>query len=499
MTQNKKSAVIIGGGLGGLSTAVSLANRGYAVRLFEKNEHLGGKLNQKEMQGFTFDLGPSILTMPRIFRRLFQEAGKSMDDYCRIIPLQRHWRNIFESGPTFDFFSSPEKTAAHLEEHFPGAGKQFTAYMAYLRRQLRIIDAGYFEKGIDTFGGMFRGTPLKDLIFGLDNYHSMHSTNTSFFGNTPLRDAFDYFIKYVGSSALDAPGFMNILPAVQFEEGLWYVEGGMFNLSRALVRLAEDLGVELNTGTEVTRIIRRDGSARGVVCAGGEEVSADLVVSNMEVIPAMKRLLDAPQKNITRMEHRFGPACSGLVLHLGLDKIYDQLGHHSFIYSNDQTDHFNRVFRQGKLPDDPTLYVVAVTRTDPSQAPEGCDNIKILPHIPPIDPDNPFSPQEYDALAELCLDKMERAGLRDIRKHIIVRDQWTPVDIEANYYSNRGAIYGVESKHWRNFALKAPKKYPHLKNLWFTGGSVNPGGGMPMAVLSGYNAARQICGEMPLL
>ena len=194
----------------------------------------------------------------------------------------------------------------------------------------------------------------------------------------------------------------------------------------------------------------------------------------MEVIPAMRKLLDAPPPEMKKLR-RFEPSCSGIIVHLGLDRVYPQLAHHNFFYSKDLHAHFRRVFREGKLPDDPTLYVVAPTRTDPSQAPPGCDNIKILPHIPPLNESQPATREDYIALKEICLDKLERMGLTDLRRHIVVEDFWTPFDIEARYGSNRGSIYGVACDRRRNFAFKAPKQSSRFRNLFFVGGSVNPG------------------------
>ncbi|ERP38668.1 phytoene desaturase family protein [Chitinivibrio alkaliphilus] len=494
---NKQTAVVIGGGLGGLSAAISLANRGYTVDLYEKNDHVGGKLNTASMEGFQFDLGPSILTLPDIFRTLFTEAGKNFDDYCTIFELSTHWRNFFEDGTVFDFSASKEKTRTEIDALFPGMGKKLDAYFAYCEEQYEICQRGYFSKGVDTFTGMFRATPLGDLLRRLDIFRTMHRTNTAYFGNTPVRDAFDYFIKYVGASALDAPGFMNLLSGVQFEKGLWYVQGGLFSLSRALERLAREVGVRLHTGQEV-RHICTDGTKATGVSVDGKDVFASVVVCNMEVLPALRTLTSVSEKRIARLEERFPPACSGIVIHLGVDMTYPNLAHHNFIYAHDQIDHFKRVFRKKILPDDPTLYVVASTRTDASQAPAGCENIKILPHIPPLDPETPLSREEYDTLAEVCINKLERLACPNLRRHIVVRDQWCPWDIQKRYYSNRGAIYGTDTIHRRNFALKIPKKSKDLENLWFVGGSVNPGGGMPMAVLSGIQAARQITRELPL-
>jgi diapolycopene oxygenase len=214
----------------------------------------------------------------------------------------------------------------------------------------------------------------------------------------------------------------------------------------------------------------------------------------MEVIPAAEQLLQQTPRELKKLQ-KFEPACSGIVVHLGLDRVYPQLAHHNFFYSRHQDRHFDRVFRDKKLPDDPTIYLVAPTRTDPSQAPPGCDNIKILPHIPYINDRNPYTYEDCVALKELCLNKLERMGLTDLRKHVIVEDFWTPFDIQKRYASNRGAIYGVVCDRRKNFAFKAPKRSGVCENLFFVGGSVNPGGGMPMVSLSGQHVARMILRE----
>jgi diapolycopene oxygenase len=213
----------------------------------------------------------------------------------------------------------------------------------------------------------------------------------------------------------------------------------------------------------------------------------------MEVIPAYERLLGEPTSFLRTLD-KFEPACSGLVLHLGTDCLYPQLAHHNFFFSRDPKKHFDDVFRRKVLPEDPTVYVVAPTRTDASQAPERCENIKILPHIPYIQ-DPPFMPEDYTALKERVLDKLERMGLDGLRRHVVVEDMWTPEDIHEQYYSNKGAIYGVVSDRKKNGGFKAPKKSSRYGNLYFVGGSVNPGGGMPTAVLSGQQVRDMIVAQ----
>lgn len=491
---NAKRVVVLGAGLGGMSAAIQLARAGYSVDLVEKNDRVGGKLNIHREAGFSFDLGPSIFTLPQYFRPIFEGDGKRLEDYVPLKRLDLQWRNFFEDGKVVDLFENSERMQKELTALSPHAAEDFASFREYSRLQYDLLERGYLREGLDGFWQFLR-------FYGLGGAKGMDYANTMAGGiakrvrDPHLRAIFEYFIKYVGSSAYDAPGFMNLMPNIQLEYGLWYISGGLYELARAFERRLAETGVRVHLSCEGT-YIRQDGdTVTGVELrdAGGNVsfLAADFAVSNMEVIPATERLLRFSPRKLKRLQ-KFEPSCSGIVLHLGLNREYPQLAHHNFFYSTDQKKHFHRVFREKRLPDDPTIYLVAPTRTDPSQAPPGCENIKILPHIPYINEKHPYTYEDCVALKEICLDKLERMGLTDLRRHIVVEDFWTPFDIEKRYYSNRGSIYGVVSDRWRNFAFKAPKRSPDFRNLFFVGGSVNPGGGMPMVSLSGQHVARMI-------
>ena len=489
LIMSKKEVIVIGSGLGGLSAGISLAQEGYAVTIHEKNARIGGKLNVLEARGYTFDLGPSILTLPHIFERLFARSGKKMKDYIPIRTLRPHWRNFFEDGKVLDLYPEPERMGEEARKvgEDPANVQRFLEYSA---RLYDLVNEGYFEQGLDTsdefakFYGLWK-FPKFDL------FRTMHGGVKRFLKTRHMQDVFDYFIKYVGSSAYHSPAFMNCLPAIQFRFDLWYVDGGLYGIALGLQRLMEELGVTVKLNSEVTEV-RKDGRrVAGIVTKDGEFQAADIVVSNMEVIPAYEKLLREDEEFLQSLD-KFEPACSGLVLELGLDCQYPQLAHHNFLYSGDQKEHFHTVFRKRQLPPDPTIYLVCASRTDPTVAPPGCDGLKILPHIPFIDDDRPLSRNDYLAFKERVLDKLERMGLRDLRQHIVFEHCWTPLDIREQYYSNKGSIYGVVSDRFKNLAFKAPKQSTRYPNLFFVGGSVNPGGGMPMVVLCGQNVAKKV-------
>ena len=494
-----QKVAIIGSGLGGLSAAISLRAAGCEVEVFEKNERIGGKLNLKELNGYTFDLGPSIFTLPQFFEDLFQRAGKKMADYVQLDAVTPQWRNFFEGKPTIDLYQEDDLMRAELAK-LPGDPdshwREFQDFLAYARGQYDIIDSGYFDKGLDSLWEFFKHYNLQLFTGAIDYKNSMSQSIHERLSDPQLRLIFEYFIKYVGSSALDSPGYMNLMPIIQFDYGLWYVRGGMYNLAVGLGKLMEEMDITVHLNADVQAIEKSGKSVTGIRLADGTVHSADIIVSNMEVIPCYQKLPGESQ-NFTRKLEKFAPACSGIVLHLGTDRVFPELAHHNFFYSENQHKHFQTVFHKKQLPEDPTLYVVAPTRTDPSKAPEGCDNIKILPHIPPLEDNSGITHDDYVALKDRCIDKMERCGLTGLRDSIVTEDFLTPVDIERMYRSNQGSIYGVVTDWKKNYGFKAPKTSSKYRNLYFTGGSTNPGGGMPMVILSGQNCADRIIKRHP--
>ena len=379
------------------------------------------------------------------------------------------------------------KLPGDAEKHW----QELQGFLDYARRQYDVIDSGYLKEGIDGLWEFLRHYGIGKISKEIDYKPTMSEAIQERLTDPKLRSIFEYFIKYVGSSALAAPGYMNMMPIIQFDFGLWYVRGGMYQLAEGMAKLMAEMDIKVHLNADVTAIDKEGKKVTGLSLADGKSLKFDTVVSNMEVIPTYEKLLGEPKRFMRKLD-KFQPACSGIVIHLGTDRVYPELAHHNFIYSQNQHKHFQTVFEKKELPEDPTLYVVAPTRTDPSKAPEGGDNIKILPHIPPLSADSDITHEDYLALRERVLDKMERICTPDLRKHIVTEDFLTPVDIERMYRSNKGSIYGVVSDWKLNHGFKAPKTSTKYQNLFFCGGSINPGGGMPMVVLSGQKVADRI-------
>jgi diapolycopene oxygenase len=488
-----KKVVIIGGGLGGLSAAISLAALPeYAVTIIEKNAHLGGKLNVKEIDGYSFDLGPSILTMPHIFEALFDKHQRKMADYIQIEPVRPHWRNFFEDGTVIDLTHKLEDMLQN-KVLTPTDLEDLKKYYAYTEKIYGVSKMVAFDNQLENTWEAMKFKPSVSIFQNMDYFATMDQGVRRYIKNPYLIDILNYFIKYVGSSPYDAPALMNLLPYIQWKYDLWYVKGGMFNISKGMVKLIKELPqITIKTNSEVVAVEKTNTSITTLHLKSGETIQADLIVSNMEAIPFYEKITKESKSLIAKYQRKFEPACSGFALHLGTNKVYPQLAHHNFFYSKKSKVNFSNIFHQHKLNQDPTIYLVAPMRTDLNQGPKGGDIIKILPHIPYIDPKKPFSKADYAAFRENILTKLERMGLTDLRKHIVVEELWTPEIIQDMYYSNRGSIYGVVASKSKNMGFKIPKRSKLYDNLYFVGGSVNPGGGMPMVVLSGQQVVEQI-------
>ena len=460
------------------------------MELFEKNASVGGKLSVLERDGFSFDLGPSILILPQLFERVFARAGRRMADYLRLEEVHPQWRSFFADGTTLDLHADIRLMERELAK-LGGGAAGYWDFVAYSRRLWQRAEAAYLQPGADTAWEIARGHGLRDPRWVTELAWSMAAGVQRHVREPHLAAMLEFFSKYVGSSPYLAPAMLNSLAYAQLGHGLWYVVGGMYNLARGLAALLGELGVGLHLGAEVTRIVRRGRAVCGVEVAGHGTRRADVVVSNVEVIPAYRRLLGVSAATLAPMQRRWEPACSGLVMHLGVEGDFPALAHHNFFFSRDPRRFLRQVHEAKELPEDPTVYVVYPTRSEPGLAPAGHSIIKALPHVPYLQDE----PADYAALAERVLAKLERMGLTRLRERIVTQEVLTPHDLERLYGSNRGAIYGVAADRRRNLALKAPKRSALFDRLYFVGGSVNPGGGTPMVVLCGQKVADLVRAE----
>jgi phytoene desaturase len=493
----RDSIGVVGGGLAGLAAAVTLAARGHKVVLFERSPWLGGKAAVLAEKGFRFDMGPTILTLPSVLGRLFAEAGRDVHRELDLIPLDPQWRCFFAGRSTLDLVQDGEQMAAELDVYAPGSGAA-AGYRRFLRSAERlheISDRYFFWRSVgsvrDTFdaGTTFRLSTLGDLL-ALRFGRTVAGTVRSHVREPRVAQMLDHFTQYVGSAPDASPAVLCGIAHMQTQEGIWYPRGGTRAVPAALARLATELGVQIRTRTGVRRILMEDGAARGVETEDGERVELAAVVSNADAVRTHRDLL-AGTGAARHFEKRrsYEPACSGVVLYLGLDRAYPHLLHHNFVFSHDPEEEFESVYRRGEPALDPTCYACAPARTEPEVAPNGGEALYVLVHTPYLRPHHDWSRMLPD-YRKVILGKLARtAGLYDLERRIVFEAALTPADIHARYGVLDGAIYGLASHGRLRGAFKPANRSPDVRGLYLAGGAAHPGPGMPMVLMSGWIAA----------
>ncbi|MBD2848224.1 phytoene desaturase [Paenibacillus sp. IB182496] len=485
----KKKAVIVGAGLGGLSCAVRMAADGYAVTVLEKNERAGGKLNIRSGAGYSFDTGPSILTMPWVLEQLFAACGRRLEDYMTLQRVEPQWRTFFEDGTRLDVSGDLPAMLREIEALSPADADRFLAYVQECKAMYDISMKSFYSRSLSGLGELRSLHTVKELL-AMAPLRTMHQHTARHLQDARLRQLFDFLIMYVGSSPYAAPAVLSQLVYVQLGLGIYYVEGGMYNIARGMLRLAEELGVDVQTNAPVRQIVLRGSRAAGVLLEDGTLHEADIVVSNLEAIPAHQTLLqDAPGRPAAEARLRkYAPTVSGLVLLLGVNRSYPQLQHHNFLFAQDPAREFNDLFERNVPSPDPTVYIGVSAKSDPTQAPPGKENLFVLTHVPPLKQGESWT--DYHAqYRELVLNKLERMGLSGLRGHIEYESSFIPDDLQRLYGANGGSIYGVATDRKRNGGFKVPSRSDLASNLYFVGGSTHPGGGVPMVTLSGQLTA----------
>ena len=335
----------------------------------------------------------------------------------------------------------------------------------------------------------FEPSLLRDLL-SLHPGRSVARTVRSHVPDARVAQMLDHFTQYVGSAPDASPAVLCGIAHMQTGEGVWYPRGGTGAVPRALARLAIELGVEIRLATGLRRILLAgDGGVRGVETESAESVRLDALVSNADAVRTHRELLGG--KAATRFERRrsYEPACSGVVLYLGLDRRYDHLLHHNFVFSRDPEEEFEAIYKRGELAPDPTCYVCAPARTEPGVAPPGGEALYVLVHTPFLRPHHDWD-RLFPTYRKTILEKLSRtAGLTDVEQHIRFERRLTPADIHERYGVLNGAIYGIASHGRWLGAFKPSNRSPDVRGLYLAGGAAHPGPGMPMVLMSGWIAA----------
>ncbi len=490
---------VIGSGLAGLAAAATLAARGYAVEVFEKNEWLGGKAAVLQQDGFRFDMGPTILIQPSMLRKIFAEANRNLDDYLHMVRLDPSWRCFFEDGTVIDLKDSTDDMIASLNAKEAGLGDKYRAFLSTSEDLHNISDKFFFWKPVgsmmDTLEmrGMFDIKVLKDVM-KMRLGKTVSGLIREYISDSNTAQMLDHFVQYVGSSPDASPAILCAIGHMQTEEGIWYPMGGTRAVPEALVKLGRELGVQYHTGTDVakieTRVHGENSKVTGLTLTTGDRYDFDAIVSNEDSVRTHRELLAGTDVSASfDRKKNWEAACSGVVLYLGLNKRYDHIAHHDFVFSRDPHEEFNAIYTLGMPAPDPTCYIASTSRTEPGTAPEGGDAMYVLVHTPYLRPNHDWR-EMFPGYRQVILDKLKRtAGMEDIEERIVFEAALTPQDIHERYRVLNGAIYGLSSHGRMNGAFKPSNVVRGVEGMYLAGGAAHPGPGMPMVMMSGWIAA----------
>ncbi|MGB6650307.1 MAG: phytoene desaturase family protein [Bacteroidota bacterium] len=481
-----KTIAVIGGGLGGLATATRLAHKGHDVTVFEKNSRVGGKMDIRQLDGYTFDTGPTLLTMPFVLEDLFSSVGARLGDYVETIPVEPLCRYFFSDGSSLDAFSDLMRFVDQVKGVSPEDASRVNGFFDHARS---IYDAAAGPFLFSEFGSL-RGTALLrslrylPAVRRIDAFRTLSEAVASHFGDSRIQQLFNRFATYNGSSPYLAPATLAIIPFVEFTMGGWYVRGGMYRLVQAIEKLARDAGVTIVTGKSVRRVLQRRRTAVGVELENGEQVEADAVVCNADALYAYQNLLGPRRSRRVRRFDRLEVSLAGFVLLLGARRSYPQLSHHNIFFSADYQEEFRSLFERHLPASDPTIYVSISSKADPSHAPPGGSNLFVLVNVPPLSSAFDWQ-EEAGRYRTRILETLGRHGVEIPEEDIEAEEMITPARFQTRYNAHRGSIYGTSSNGRMAAFLRPANRSRGIRNLFFAGGSAHPGGGIPLVLLSG--------------
>ena len=484
--------IVVGAGVGGLAVAIRLRAAGHDVTVLERRGVVGGKLATLRRDGYTFDLGPSLVTLPHVFDDVFRAAGTSLEDEVELVRLDPQFHYHWRDGSSLTVHDDADATAAAFDEFEPGAGAQWRRFDARGRRIWDVAERTFFAGPMSNpFALLKRMRSPRDLT-SIDPLRTLHSAASATFDDDRLVQWAGRYATYSGSSPYESPATLACIPHVEARHGCWYPMGGLDALRQALERVAVDTGVDVRTGSDVARITEAEPSAsdrrgagrvRGVELVDGTTLDAEHVVANVDAEHLYADLLpdDAALKQVRRADR----STSGFVLCLGVRGATPGVGHHNVWFSESYAAEYNDL-DAGRPAKDPTIYACVSSVTDPTQAPQGCENWFVLVNAP--------AGAEIDegAYGKLVLDRLATNGV-DLRQRIEFVHAMTPTIIAERYRSPGGAIYGTSS-NGRRAAFVRPGNRGARDGLYLVGGSSHPGGGLPLVATSARIVADMITG-----
>jgi diapolycopene oxygenase len=488
---------VIGGGLGGLAASCVLASRGHGVTLFERTGSIGGVIAQVASHGFRFDGGPGLLTVPRVLERIFDQARCRLADRLELVRLDPQLRCFFDDGSTLDLVedvAAMTRSIAALSTAGEADAQGYRDFLNLSARMARLEETASLWRPSASPRDLFDGAVIREAVCDLPALRLGQSAAglvRDHVGDPRVAQLLDLFQRQLGSSPAFMPALLCARAHRQLEEGVWYPKGGLPAVAAALAALLRELGGEIRIAADIGRIEHDARKVTGLVTETGERIAVDAVVSSADVVRTHRDLLGGVGERFLRGRDD-EPSCSALVLHLGLDQRYEQLTHHSFACSLDADEEWRSIYEAGEPAPDPTCYIAAPSVTEPGVAPPGGEALTVVVQVPYLRPHHDWR-ELLPTYRRVILDKLARsAGLHDLDQRIVVERHLTPQDLHDRYRLLNGAAYGLASHGRFLGACKPGNRSRQLAGLYLAGGSVHPGPGLPMALLSGWIAAEAL-------
>ena len=478
----KKKVAIVGAGIAGLASAIRLRVQGHKVSVFEANSYPGGKLTAFQENGYRFDMGPSLFTMPQLVEELFELAQKPIHSYFSYKKKETICNYFYEDGTVFSAPADKSLFIAKASETFNVSANTLLSYMNRSKKKYDLTAALFLEKSLHKKSTYLSSSTVKALLnLGiLDLNKSLATLNENTFTDPRLAQFYNRFATYNGSSPYKTPGIMSMIPHLEQHYGTYFPKGGMHQITLSLFELAKDLGVHFNFNSRVQEILTSEKLVTGLRIKN-EQVNADIVVCNADIVPTYRRLLPkhkAPEKTLNQTR-----SSSALIFYWGIKKEFPELDLHNIFFSENYEKEFDAIFEDQMIDDDPTVYLNISSKEEDSDAPVGCENWFTMINVP----NN--TGQDWDVLIERArkniLKKLSRLLNQDISKLIEQESILDPRTIESRTQSYQGALYGASSNNKFAAFLRHPNFKNSIQNLFFCGGSVHPGGGIPLCLLSG--------------
>jgi phytoene desaturase len=481
-----KKAIVIGSGIAGIASTIRLAVKGYSVQCFEKNSYPGGKLTAFELDGYRFDAGPSLFTMPQFVEELFELAGKKTSDYFEYVKHDTACHYFFEDGTFLPFKSEVNSVCKQVEKTLKIDSKPLKTYFEKSKFIYEKTHEAFLEKSLHKTKTYFSKAVAKCLsnAHRLDLFSSMHEVNKKKLNHPKLVQIFDRYATYNGSNPYQAPGILNIIPHLEHGFGTYFPKKGMHSITLSLVQLAKDLGVTFLFNQEVEEILYTKNKIIGIK-SNGKQYYSEIVICNSDVRLAYKKLL--PKLTIPKQVNKQEPSSSALIFYLGIKQKFERLDLHNIFFSEDYKNEFETIFNKKEVCNDPTIYVHVSTKIVKSDAPEGKESWFVMVNVPSN------SGQNWDEIRnrtrQNVIIKLNRILSSDIESLIEVEEYLDPIRIEERTSSFAGALYGASSNN-RMAAFFRHPNFSKIKGLFFVGGSVHPGGGIPLCLLSAKIATK---------